>query len=222
MKYADFENAFSAARLNKYRKACNGNDTKALTLYRHNVKLCQKFYGVLNVFEIVLRNAINKHYALHFNDADWIFHQLQVGGMLEHSPQQKDVLDEINKMANDNKYTPDKVVSSVSFGFWTYMFTKVPFRLGNQSLLHIFPNRQVGLGQKAIFKELQQIKQFRNRIAHHEPICFDATGRKSMVYAQTNYALILKYLSFFGYDKDELFFGLDVMPDSVMDRITKL
>ena len=98
MKYADFENAFSAARLNKYRKACNGNDIKALTLYRHNVKLCQKFYGVLNVFEIVLRNAINKHYTNHFNDADWIFHQLQVGGMLEHSPQQKDVLDEIQTM----------------------------------------------------------------------------------------------------------------------------
>ena len=76
MKYADFEIAFSAARLNKYRKACNGNDIKALTLYRHNVKLCQKFYGVLNVFEIVLRNAINKHYTAHFNDADWIYHQL--------------------------------------------------------------------------------------------------------------------------------------------------
>ena len=58
MKYTDFEYAFSAARLNKYRKACNGNHNKALTLYRHNVKLCQKFYGVLNVFEIVLRNAM--------------------------------------------------------------------------------------------------------------------------------------------------------------------
>ena len=222
MKYADFENAFSAARLNKYRKACNGNDIKALTLYRHNVKLCQKFYGVLNVFEIVLRNAINKHYTAHFNDADWIYHQLQTGGMLEHSPQQKDVLNEIHAMVNYNKYTPDKVVSSVSFGFWTYMFTKVPFRLGNQSLLQIFPNRQIGLGQKAIFKELQQIKQFRNRIAHHEPICFDATGHKSMVYTQTNYALILKYLSFFGYNKEELFFGLDVMPDIVMDKIMKM
>ena len=102
------------------------------------------------------------------------------------------------------------------------MFNKVPFRLGSQTLLQIFPNRQTGLGQKAIYKELQQIKQFRNRIAHHEPICFDATGRKSMVYVQTNYALILKYISFLGYNKNELFFGLDVMPDIVMNKITKL
>ena len=222
MKYTDFEDAFSAARLNKYKIACGGNDSKALSLYRHNVKLCQKFYGVLNVFEIVLRNAINKHYLLHFNDADWIYQQLQIGGMLEFSPQQKDVLDAINTMERNGKYTPDKVVASVSFGFWTYMFTKVPFRLGNQSLLQIFPNRQAGLGQKAIFKELQQIKQFRNRIAHHEPICFDAFGQKSMVYAQTNYALILKYIEFLGYNKDELLLGLDVLPDKVMDKIIKL
>ena len=102
------------------------------------------------------------------------------------------------------------------------MFTKVPFRLGGQSILQIFPARQSGLGQKAIFKELQQIKSFRNRIAHHEPICFDAAGRKSMIYAQTNYALILKYISFLGYDKDDLLFGLDIMPDTVMNKIIQL
>ena len=222
MKYIDFEDAFSAARLNKYRKACGGNAYKALTLYRHNVKLCQKIYGVLNVFEIVLRNAINKHYTFVFNDADWIFHQLQKGGMLEFSTYRNEILQSINDMVKENIYTPDKVVSSVSFGFWTYMFTKVPFRLGNQSILQIFPNRQTGLGQKAIFKELQQIKQFRNRIAHHEPICFDANGHKSLVYAQTNYTLILKYISFLGYDKDELLFGLDAKPDKVMNQISKL
>lgn len=222
MKYRDYEAAFSAARLNKYKNACGGNDNKALTLYRHNVKLCQKFYGVLNIFEIVLRNAINRHYTAYFNDADWIYHQLQQGGMLEHSPQQAKVQYDITAMANHGKYTPDKVVASVSFGFWTYMFTKVPFRLGGQSLLRIFPARQSGLGQKAIFKELQQIKMFRNRIAHHEPICFDGAGQKSMVYAHTNYALILRYISFLGYDKDALFFGVDVMPDGVMNKIVQL
>lgn len=51
---------------------------------------------------------------------------------------------------------------------------------------------------------------------------FDATGRKSMVYAQTNYALILKYIAFLGYDKDDLLFGLDIMPDAVMNKIIQL
>lgn len=57
MKYQDFENAFSKARLNRYLNACNGKAGSALILYRQNIKLCQKFYGILNIFEIVLRKV---------------------------------------------------------------------------------------------------------------------------------------------------------------------
>ena len=93
MKYSDYEVAFSPARLSRYLNACGGDQVKALTLYRHNVKLCQKFYGVLNVFEVVLRNAINEHYKNHFEDNDWIRTQIQSGGMLASCPQ----LAEVNK-----------------------------------------------------------------------------------------------------------------------------
>ena len=87
MKYSEYEKAFSPARLNKYLKACGGDSAAALTLYRHNIKLCQKCYGILNVFEIVLRNAINEHYKKHFADTDWIRHQIAPGGLLENHPQ---------------------------------------------------------------------------------------------------------------------------------------
>lgn len=114
------------------------------------------------------------------------------------------------------------ISATVNFGFWTYVFTKVPFRLGGQPILQILSIRQQGLRQKAIFKELQQIKAFRNRITHHEPICFDAIGHKSIVYAQTNYVLILKYIAFLGYDKDDLLFGLDAIPDSMTNKNIQL
>ena len=91
MKYAEYQKAFSAARLNKYLKACNGDFSSALTLYRHNVRLCQKFYGVLNIFEVVLRNAINNHYRIYYGDEDWIRNQLVTGGMLENHPQREAV-----------------------------------------------------------------------------------------------------------------------------------
>lgn len=48
MKYSEYEKAFSPARLNNYFKACGGDSSAALTLYRHNIKLCQKCYGILN------------------------------------------------------------------------------------------------------------------------------------------------------------------------------
>jgi hypothetical protein len=222
MKYLDYERAFSAARLNKYLTACGGNSTKALILYRHNVKLCQKFYGMLNVFEITLRNAINEHYKTYFKDQDWIRTQLASGGMLALHPQKSIVDKNIADLIASGRYTNDRVVSSASFGFWTYLFTKKPFWLGGQSLLKVFPAKVSGLGQRAIYNELMAIKNFRNRIAHHEPICFDTNGYKSIGPAQNNYNLIVRYVNFLGYSENHLYFGLDVLPNSILERIDRL
>ena len=222
MNYKEYEKAFSAARLAKYQTACKGNANDALTLYRYNIKLCQKFYGILNVFEVVLRNAIDEHYKAVFNDKDWICTQLQKGGMLELAPHRAEVEKTVASLVKQGKYTHDRVVSSVTFGFWTYLFTKKPFKIGGQNLLEIFPNRTFGLGQKAIYKELMQIKSFRNKIAHHEAVCFDAAGIKSVVPATYNYELILKYTIFLGYDKNHLFYGLDILPEMILDKINKL
>lgn len=222
MKYSEYEKAFSLARLNKYLVACGGNAGKALTLYRYNVKLCQKFYGILNIFEVVLRNAINAHYQNVFNDADWVENQMQPGGMIENAPQKNEVSRIITTLRHNGRYSNDRVVSSVSFGFWTHLFTKQPFRLGGQNLLRILPNRTVGLGQRAVFNELQEIKTFRNRIAHHEAICFDENGNIDMARTQSKYALILKYIEFLGYRSSHLFYGIDILPDSTIAKIEAL
>lgn len=222
MKYFEYERAFSPARLNKYLVACGGNSVKALTLYRYNIKLCQKFYGILNIFEVVLRNAINNHYSVIFRDNEWIEHQLQAGGMIESAPQKNEVLRIISTLRQNGKYSNDRVVSSVSFGFWTHLFTRQPFRLGGQNLLHIFPNRTPGLGQRAVFNELMDIKTFRNRIAHHEAICFGSNGNIDMTRTQSKYALILKYIDFLDYQSSHLFYGIDILPDSIIAKIEAL
>ena len=222
MKYSEYEKAFSPARLNKYLKACGGDSAAALTLYRHNIKLCQKCYGILNVFEIVLRNAINEHYKKHFADPDWIRHQIVPGGMLENHPQKGGVEKTIEELEKVGKYTNDRVVSSVTFGFWTHLFSRRPFALGGQSILQIFPARTKGLGQRAIYNELQDIKTFRNRIAHHEAICFDATGTKSTAGVRANYALAIKYIQFLGYNEAHLYYGLDVLPNKIMQKMESL
>lgn len=222
MKYPEYEKAFSPARLNKYLKACNGDTTAALTLYRHNIKLCQKCYGILNIFEVVLRNAINEHYKAFFSDPDWVRNQLKAGGMLESHPQRAAVLKTIADLDKKGRYTNDRVVSSVTFGFWTYLFTKEPYKNGGKTLLKIFPSKAKGLGQRDIYNELQLVKAFRNRIAHHEAICFDATGTKSTAGVRANYALVIKYIQFLGYPETHLYYGLDVLPDKIMKQIDSL
>jgi len=222
MKYREYEVAFSPARLNRYKIACGGDTRKAMSLYRHNVKLCQKYYGVLNIFEIILRNAIDRHYCAHFKDADWIIHQLQQGGMLAQYPRKAEALKQYRQLKSKNKYTSDKILSAQSFGFWTYMFNKIPFNAGGQNLLDIFPYKQIGLGQRAVYNELKDIKMFRNRIAHHEPICFDPLGNKSLAYAQANYKQILKYLAFLGYSEDKILYGYDVQTQKLVNEIMQI
>jgi len=222
VKYSDYERAFSAARLNKYLTACRGDTGKALTLYRYNVKLCQKFYGILNIFEVVLRNAINNHYQAVFNDTDWIDNQLANGGMLENAPQKEETQRIIATLRRNGRYSNDRVVSSVSFGFWTHLFTRQPYKLGGKNLLRIFPKKTPGLGQRAIFNELMEVKNFRNRIAHHEAICFDADGNINMAFAQGKYSLILKYIEFLGFNSSNLFCGIDIFPTAIIKKIATL
>ena len=222
MKYSEYEIAFSQARLKKYLDACGGNRTKALSLYRHNIKLCQKFYGILNVFEIVLRNAINIHYCKYFSDQNWIRNQCKTGGMLERAPQRTELERTIEMLLRQDKYSNDRLVSSVSFGFWTYLFNRIPYRSGGMNLLKIFPNRTSGLGQRTIYNELQDIKSFRNRIAHHEAICFNSWGNIDMQYAEEKLSLIKKYVIFLGYDPIELFWGTGIKPYSLFEKIKNM
>ena len=49
--------------------------------YRYNLRLCQRFYGALNPFEVMLRNAINEHYS----DSDWIVSLADTGKLLEYN-----------------------------------------------------------------------------------------------------------------------------------------
>jgi hypothetical protein len=74
-------------------------------------------------------------------------------------------------------YTHPKLVAELGFGFWRYMFANHQFRAAGQNLLQIFPNKPVSIplvqyNSNYVFGQLEQINKLRNRLAHHEPICF--------------------------------------------------
>lgn len=192
MKYNQYEEALSIPRLNKYRVACQNDTNKTLILYRYNIKLCQKFYGILGMLEIILRNAINEHYKTQFSDNDWLISQV-ANGFLSTSQSQNDIFRERDKLIQMNLYTHDKLVASLSFGIWTIMFSKNLYRQGGKTLLQIFPNKAHNLNQKQIYKDLDRIREFRNRIAHHEPICFNPQGQINVDYAERVFKLIVQY-----------------------------
>ncbi len=206
MNQDEFEMAISKARFEKYLNVTNGEFEKAFQLYKLNLELSKSVFGLLSVYEIILRNAINYHYINYFNDENWIVNQCKEGGLfnLPNDPNQYYSLKKIKKvqLKLNQKYTNDRLVSELSFGFWVYLFASHQFKAGGQNIHRIFINRPKGINQKSIFMELNQIRLLRNRIAHHEAICFKKNSDLDLLTQQPIFDLMLKHLHWL--KKDEI------------------
>ena len=62
---------------------------------------------------------------------------------------------------------------------------------------------------------------FQNRIAHHEPLCFDHSGNIYVDYVQYIYDLIIKYIQFMDYKITEILFGVEA-PVATITKIKEL
>ena len=219
MDFKTSQKLYSVPRMRKYLNACAGNKQKAMQLYRYNVRLCQRFYGALNLFEVMLRNAINVHYASYYSDPDWIVNQDDTGKLLEYNK------DEIRQTEAGYRrrgiYNNDKMVASLTMGFWTKLFSKKRYKRGGKTLLQIFPNKRKGKNQADVYKDLTHIREFRNRIAHHEPICFDGSGNISTAFARRHYQLICEYIGYIGQDPDNVIQWVE-KPDEVLNKIDSI
>lgn len=219
MNFKTSQILFSEPRMGKYVKACGGDKQKAMQLYRYNLRLCQRFYGVLNLFEVMLRNVVNNHYATFYADGNWIVNQASDGGLFAHEQ------DDIKTMEADYKkrgiYNNDKMVSALTFGFWTILFSRKRYRMGGKTLLKIFPHKSKGKNQADVYLDLSHIREFRNRIAHHEPICFDASGHISTAFALSHYQLICDYIAYMGQTPLEVISWAE-RPDAIIEKIESM
>ena len=210
MLYSDFEELISSKRMAKYLIACGNSTRKAMTLYRANIRLSTEVFSILCLFEIALRNHIDKHYRLKFGN-NWLFDATRPGtGFLQSVGCEKS-LESVGKViANLGvTYSPDKAVAELTFGFWTYQFASKEFAAAGSSLLNILPGRPFGTNHTKVFKKLTSINRIRNRIAHHEPICFGVPNAISTQYAEQKYNQIIEVLHWLGINPTSFLFGVD-------------
>ncbi|EFO28606.1 conserved hypothetical protein [Roseibium sp. TrichSKD4] len=157
------EAAFSTERLSKYRQWANQNRDEALALYALNIALSETFYTSLHILEITLRNAIHDRLTARYG-AGW-FQNAQV--ITDHY-QQKKVQEAVSKFRGKQP-TDGQIVAELTFGFWTALFGRRNNQLWGQELRPLF-NAGRPLQRKQISKRLDDTRQLRNRIAHHESI----------------------------------------------------
>jgi hypothetical protein len=209
--------AISRPRFSRYCDACRGDERRAIKLYKANIALSQRMYAVVGMFEIILRNSIDRHFIALRGDT-WLEDAVQTGGYLNVSPACEDSLhtvqEALQKLGTD--YTHDALISKLTFGFWTYQFAKKQFAASGSSLLEIFPRRPIGTNQKTIFQNLIRINDMRNRIAHYEPLCFDkTTGNVSTALVLNRYKLINELLYWLGYNPKRILLGIDGVPQAI-------
>lgn len=79
---------------------------------------------------------------------------------------------EISMLRKRITVTSAKIVSEQTLDFWTAFFDVHSYRLIGGSSLHAFPNKPAYINRTDIWRMLKDIREFRNRIYHNEPVCF--------------------------------------------------
>lgn len=172
-KISSLERYITRDRLTNHLAQANGDRYRAIKLYERNVGVSASFYGPLQAVEVALRNAIDETLRNHFGQADWWNHP---SGPLRH-PQTAMLQKALQNLTVKGKpHTPGRIVAELSFGFWVGLVGKqYNSHLWIPALHKAFPNAK--LGRKKAHQTLEELRIFRNRIAHHEPILYRPLGQ---------------------------------------------
>ena len=217
MKYTDFENIMSQERMSRYLCATNGDTNKAMALYRANLHLSQEVFTVVSCFEVALRNAIDKQMIANYGN-DWLRDAIMKGGIFDNPKMTESrmlIQKAYDKLVHEGIYKHSKLLSSLNMGSWKYMFANVQYRASGKCLLKVFPNKPrstaaFNCNNTYIFNELDKVNTLRNRIAHHEPICFTHTSKiVDTSYILNEYQKIQTLFMWMGIDSRALLYGLD-------------
>ena len=154
----------SDTRFEPYLVSAGRNLDYAFGLYLYNARLAKAFLYPLHILEVTLRNRISNVFCQYFDTDEWC-HSITFREIL--TQQSLAALDKGIQRAK-SRNTAD-IVATLTFDFWSNLFRaeydRSLWQTRMQELLpHKFKTR------KEFQKAVKMLNDFRNRIAHHEPI----------------------------------------------------
>lgn len=184
-KQTTLNKALSYQRLSRYYYSCNNNAKLGIMLYELNSYLSVSLFRAIGVFEVTFRNSIDKLCKKEFGK-DWLQQSVVAGGMFDTvscEMTNKAIKKTIKKLREEKEkgkrrsFSHNDIVAKLEFGFWKYQFAAPQYKAAGGILLNVFPNKPtstktVKYNQKYFYAKLDYLNELRNRIAHHEPICF--------------------------------------------------
>jgi hypothetical protein len=142
-----------------------GDHRRAVAIYEWHVRLSAACFATINVFEVLLRNAVDRQLGMDQPQMPiretWLmdFNTLQPNGV-------KAVIVAVERLEKGKEITRSRVVAGVSFGFWAGLFSKTYEELWRHRLRLAFPNGAIM--RKDLTQPMRPLQAFRNRVAHHD------------------------------------------------------
>ena len=180
------EDWLSAGRFATYLTVSGGSRERALDLYEWNARLSAAFLHDLSHLEVGLRNACDRELTAAVVPADTHWTAPATLLMLFPAASRRDRasgrqydanaiprsnVERARKSATTARNTPPipgKTVAEIMFGFWTYLFSDLHEKMIWVPYLHkAFPP---GTDRNQLNATLASLRDFRNRVAHHEHI----------------------------------------------------
>lgn len=217
MEFVDFERVLSRERVRRYVLACRNNKRKAMILYRYNLKLSKEMFAIISCFEVALRNKIDIEMRKHYGN-DWLRDTILPGGIFYCDTKVEKtraiIEDAYNELKAAGLYSHSKLITKMFFGIWKYLFNNVQFALTGRCLLGVFPKKPkssptFNVNNSYIFYKLDKINDLRNRIAHHESICFKHPDSIDIQVVKECYDNIMMLFDWMDVDHKKLLYGLD-------------
>ncbi len=138
--------------------------------YRGNLVFSKRSYIPLSILEVALRNSIDRLLSEKIRE-DWH----EDASFLTADSRQK-IAQAKELLAKRGESTiKQKVIAELSLGFWVNLFKK-PYdkKLRINDLKRVFPNLpprdKKFIKREIIYKELNHIRNFRNRVFHYEKV----------------------------------------------------
>lgn len=164
-RIASLKASLSEPRFATYLTRAGGNEAFAFELYLYNARLAKTFLFPLSIAEVTLRNAVDGVLRQMYGDS---WHQDNNFRNAVLTKESLSALDKAMRRAGSDKR--DKVIAELTFDFWSNLFRPEYAILWRTKANIAFPGLSHGEGQQEIQSLVKKINNFRNRVAHHEPI----------------------------------------------------
>jgi hypothetical protein len=173
--------------MSTYERACGGDSDRALALYRANATVSGRAFTALHYFEVILRNALDAQLrtwnAEKCGDPFWTKNAapllLNVIGLDRLNAARADARKAVGRRREP---LHDDIVAQFSLGTWRFLLPSQRHQgkqqLWDEALERSFPNRH-GVRPDQIAQSASIVYDFRNRVAHHEPVfSLDLRGKR--------------------------------------------